>query len=461
MIYLDYQATTPLAPEAREAMLRWLDGPEGAGFANPHSAHRMGRQAAAAVEVARERVAELLPPGGRVIFTSGATEAINLAMRGTGGEGGIAVSSIEHAAVLDTARALGDCHALSVNREGLCLAEQDLPPRPRLVCVMQVNNEIGTVQPTREWYRAAKAANALYLCDAVQACGKLAVADADMIAISAHKFHGPKGIGALWVRDGVELGEVQTGGGQERGLRSGTLSPALCAGFGAAAQVAKERMEEDAAHVETLWQRARELFGGWTLNGSAEARWHGNLNIRRDGLDVARLMSECREVMFSAGSACASGSGRTSHVLRAIGLTLSPALCAGFGAAAQVAKERMEEDAAHVETLWQRARELFGGWTLNGSAEARWHGNLNIRRDGLDVARLMSECREVMFSAGSACASGSGRTSHVLRAIGLTEAEAKSSIRLGFGRYTTMEQLERGAALIRQAAEAQGLEVGL
>ena len=362
MIYLDYQATTPLAPEAREAMLRWLDGPEGAGFGNPHSAHRMGRQAAAAVEVARERVAELLPPGGRVIFTSGATEAINLAMRGTGGEGGIAVSSIEHAAVLDTARALGDCHALSVNREGLCLAEQDLPPRPRLVCVMQVNNEIGTVQPTREWYRAAKAANALYLCDAVQACGKLAVADADMIAISAHKFHGPKGIGALWVRDGVELGEVQTGGGQERGLRSGTLSPALCAGFGAAAQVAKERMEEDAAHVETLWQRARELFGGWTLNGSAEARWHGNLNIRRDGLDVARLMSECREVMFSAGSACASGSGRTSHVLRA---------------------------------------------------------------------------------------------------IGLTEAEAKSSIRLGFGRYTTMEQLERGAALIRQAAEAQGLEVGL
>ncbi|TNE53491.1 MAG: aminotransferase class V-fold PLP-dependent enzyme [Sphingomonadales bacterium] len=334
MIYLDYQATTPLAPEARDAMLRWLDGPDGTGFGNPHSAHRMGRMAAAAIEAARDKVAALFPSGGKVIFTGGATEAINLAIRGSGNGGTVAVSAIEHAAVLDTAKSLGTAHELSVDPDGLCTADQVLPQDTRLVAIMQVNNEIGTIQPTTDWHRRATESGALYLCDAVQAYGKTKVTGADMIAVSAHKFHGPKGVGALWVRDGVSLDEVQTGGGQEGGMRSGTLSPALIAGFGAAAGLAMERMEEDVAHVESLWHRARELFDGWTLNGSADARWHGNLNIRRDGLDVARLMSDCRNVMFSAGSACASGSGRTSHVLKAIGLSDAQAknsIRIGFG----------------------------------------------------------------------------------------------------------------------------------
>lgn len=321
MIYLDYQATTPLAPEARDAMLRWLDGPEGTGFGNPHSPHRMGRMAAAAIEAARDKIAALFPPGGKVIFTSGATEAINLAIRGSGAGASVSVSAIEHAAVLDTAEALGVKHVLNVSKDGQCNTAQDLPQDCRLVAVMQVNNEIGTIQPTIDWHRKAKEAGALFLIDAVQAYGKIAVTGADMIAVSAHKLHGPKGVGALWVRDGVQLEQQQTGGGQEAGLRSGTLSPALIAGFGAAAALASERMAEDAEHALGLWTRARELFDGWTLNGSAEARWHGNLNIRREGLDVARLMSDCRNVMFSAGSACASGSGRPSHVLRAIGLT--------------------------------------------------------------------------------------------------------------------------------------------
>lgn len=356
MIYLDYQATTPLAPEARDAMLRWLDGPDGTGFGNPHSPNRMGRMAAAAIEVAREKVAALFPPGGRVIFTSGATEAINLAIRGSGTGGSVSVSAIEHAAVLDTVQALGEAHILNVSKEGQCSTALDLPNDVRLVCVMQVNNEIGTIQPTVEWHRRAKELGALYLVDAVQAYGKIEVTGADLIAVSAHKLHGPKGVGALWVRDGVSLTEQQTGGGQEAGLRSGTLSPALIAGFGAAAALAEERMGEDAAHVEALWNRARELFADWTLNGSAEARWHGNLNIRRDGLDVARLMSDCRDVMFSAGSACASGSGRPSHVLKA---------------------------------------------------------------------------------------------------IGLSDREAKSSIRLGFGRYTTLDEIERAAQAINAAAKEQ------
>ncbi|MEM6475818.1 MAG: cysteine desulfurase family protein [Pseudomonadota bacterium] len=356
MTYLDYQATTPLAPEARDAMLRWLDGPDGTGFGNPHSPHRMGRQAAAAIDLARDRVAALFPPGGTVIFTGGATEALNLAIRGSSGTGAVAVSAIEHSAVGDTAKSAGAHHVLSVDSEGLCDPAQDLPEDVRMIAVMQVNNEIGTVQPAIDWHRRAKEAGALFLVDAVQAYGKMQVTHADMIAVSAHKLHGPKGIGALWVRDGVTLREVQTGGGQEAGLRSGTLSPALCAGFGAAAQLAGERMEQDAAHIEALWTRARDLFGDWTLNGSAEARWHGNLNIRREGLDVARLMSDCRKIMFSAGSACASGSGRTSHVLKA---------------------------------------------------------------------------------------------------IGLSDAEAKSSIRIGFGRYTTMEELELAAETINAAAHNQ------
>ncbi|MCJ2186086.1 cysteine desulfurase family protein [Novosphingobium beihaiensis] len=322
MIYLDYQATTPLAPEAREAMMPWLSGPESMGFANPHSAHRPGRAAAAAVEVAREQVAALLPPGGRVIFTSGATEAINLAMAGSGARR-FAVSAIEHAAVLDTARVLDPTvQVIPADAEGLVRPDTAITQGTGLVAVMQVNNEIGTVQPVGEWAERAHAAGALFLCDAVQGAGKLAPpGNADMIAVSSHKLYGPKGIGALWLRDGLEIKPLIHGGGQEQGLRSGTLSPALCAGFGAAAALAKTRMEADSALVEDLWQRARAILSRWTLNGSATQRWHGNLNLRLPGLDVARLMSDLRGLAFSAGSACASGSGRPSHVLRALGLS--------------------------------------------------------------------------------------------------------------------------------------------
>jgi cysteine desulfurase len=222
---------------------------------------------------------------------------------------------------------------------------------------MLVNNEIGTIQPIVEIAETVYSTGSLLLCDAVQAYGRIPIPEGpDMIAISAHKIHGPKGIGALWVRDGIKLEPLLHGGGQEQGLRSGTLSPVLCAGFGAAAQLAAERMDADAAHVETLWKLATDLFSDWTINGNTTRRYKGNLNIRLDNLDVARLMSECREVMFSAGSACASGSGRPSHVLRA---------------------------------------------------------------------------------------------------IGLSDAQAKSSIRLGWGRYTTLDEIERAAKIINAAVERQ------
>jgi cysteine desulfurase len=362
MIYLDYQATTPLAPEAREAMLRWLGGPESDTFGNPHSPHRMGRMAAAAVEAARENVAALMPTGGRVIFTSGATEALNMVLQASSGD--VLTFATEHAAVLDCRAAVERAgHSLEVlpvrsdGRADLAALAEAHPPH--WVCAMLVNNEIGTINPLAEIARWARGEGAPVLCDAVQAYGRIPLSDCvDAYAVSAHKIHGPKGIGALWVRDGISLDPLILGGGQEQGLRSGTLSPALVAGFGAAAGLASARMEEDAAHVAALWHRARELFDGWTLNGSADHRWPGNLNIRKDGLDVARLMSDCRQVMFSAGSACASGSGRPSHVLRA---------------------------------------------------------------------------------------------------IGLPDTQAKSSIRLGFGRYTTPADLESAAAMLNAAAKEQGL----
>jgi cysteine desulfurase len=323
MIYLDYQATTPLAPEAREAMLRWLDS-EGDSFANPSSTHKGGRAAAAAVEVARDRVAALLPKGGRVFFTSGATEALNWALL-RGAEtlpGGVAGLSIEHAASLQCLERL-NATILQVDSDGLALPPDDaLIPASGIVATMLVNNEVGTIQPVADFAAAAHAKNSLLLCDAVQGYGRVAVPEgADLIAISAHKIHGPKGIGALWIRDGVDLSPLMFGGAQEQGMRSGTVSPALCAGFGAAAALAAERFDADAAHVERLWSLALDMLPEWTINGATTPRYHGNLNVRREGVNGLRLMSDARDIAFSLGSACGSGSGKVSHVLRAMGIS--------------------------------------------------------------------------------------------------------------------------------------------
>jgi cysteine desulfurase len=208
-------------------------------------------------------------------------------------------------------------------------------PGGGLVAAMLVNNEIGVIQPIGALAELAHAAGALMLCDAVQGYGRMPVpAGCDLVAVSAHKLHGPKGIGGLWIRDGVTLAPLIHGGGQEAAGRSGTLSPALCAGFGAAARLMTERAAADAAHVDRLWAIATAALAGWDVNGSVTRRYRGNLNVRRDGLDVARLMSDCRDLAFSAGSACASGSGRSSHVLRALGMTEAQARSSirlGFG----------------------------------------------------------------------------------------------------------------------------------
>jgi cysteine desulfurase len=334
-IYLDYQATTPQAPEALAAMRPWLDDK----FANPHSSHKLGREAAAAVEVARAQILAALPDDdGKLFFTSGATEAANWALKGMSRRRIVALAT-EHACVLDTLEWLGargdDVEIVPVGAEGLVDLDRlraAVGDDTGLVAAMLVNNEIGVIQPVAEIARIAREGGALFFCDAVQGFGRVPIPPGacDMIALSAHKIHGPKGIGALWVRDGVMLEPLLHGGGQEGGLRSGTLSPALCAGFGAAAAL----LGSDGGHVECLWGIARETMRDWTLNGSEERRYHGNLNLRRDGVDAARLISEVREVAFSAGSACASGSGRPSHVLAALGLDRKAAASSirlGFG----------------------------------------------------------------------------------------------------------------------------------
>ena len=332
MIYLDYQATTPLAPEAAEAMRPWLDK-----FANPHAPSRWGREAAAAVEVARGQVeAAIGLEGGSLAFTGSATEALNWALKGTvensdGNRNRIVTAQTEHAAVLDTCAWLEgrgiEVTYLPVNLDGV-VDSRDLAAavdeRTLLVAIMQVNNEIGVLQDIGGLARTAHAKGALFLCDAVQAFGRMRIAEGpDLVAVSAHKIHGPKGIGALWMRAGAEPAPLIHGGGQERGLRSGTLSPALCAGFGAAAAVARQRMQDDERHVQRLYAKAAKIFaaGGWHVNGSTRQRYWGNLNIRRDGVDASRLLADLREIAFSLGSACASGSGRPSHVLRALGLS--------------------------------------------------------------------------------------------------------------------------------------------
>jgi cysteine desulfurase len=345
VIYLDYQATTPVAPEVAKAMQPWIEEQ----FANPHSPSRWGHEAAAAIEVARKQVEKAIGlKRGSVAFTGSATEAINWALKGTMEKAGkgrnrIITVATEHAAVLDTCEWLAgqgvDLTVLPVQRDGrldLELLARELDKRVLLVAVMMVNNEIGVTEPISAIADMAHKAGALMFCDAVQAFGRLEICNGpDLVAVSAHKIHGPKGIGALWMKEGKEPAPFIHGGGQEQGLRSGTLSPALCVGFGAAAKLADERCTRDYDHVQKLWKAAVHALGpGWTINGSTAHRYHGNLNIRREGVDAARLIADLRDIAFSLGSACASGSGRPSHVLRALGLDYRQSRSAirlGFG----------------------------------------------------------------------------------------------------------------------------------
>lgn len=339
MIDLDQQATTPLAPEALEAMLPFLREQH----ANPHSPHAAGRRARAALEAARAEIAGLcgVAPDW-VIFTSGATEANNLALKGVfgaGAAGGLVTFATEHSCVLEAARALKGAgvpvSVLPVLPDGMpdmgayaaALAEGEVA----LVSAMRVNNEVGSIWPIGQLAAVAHAHGALFHCDAAQAFGKIGcrveedLGGADLVSLSAHKAHGPKGIGALLARPGLDLAPLLDGGGQER-FRSGTQSPALAAGFGAAARLARARMADDMAHAAALQQRALERLRAagvrFEVNGPAPGtaeRIATNLSLRFPGVAAARLIAARRDLMISSGAACSSGAGRPSHVLPALG----------------------------------------------------------------------------------------------------------------------------------------------
>jgi cysteine desulfurase len=329
-VYLDYGATTPLDPLVAAAMAPWgVDH-----FGNPHSAHRWGYEAAAAVAVARDQIASLLGAAAETVqFTSGATESVNWALKGVLTAPGqtrrrIVTVATEHSCVLETARYLESLGAtltvLPVDEDGLVdldAATAAITDDVALVSVMAVNNEIGVIQPVAAIARAAHAAGAMMHCDAAQAFGKIAVdgLDADLVSLSGHKIYGPKGIGALYRRPGLALAPLLHGGGQEDG-RSGTLPTALCVGLGAAAAIAGERMTPDAAHVRALWERLlAALDFDLRINGTADTRWRGNLNFEVEGVEGNRLLPALRGIALSSGSACAAASGRPSHVLAALG----------------------------------------------------------------------------------------------------------------------------------------------
>jgi cysteine desulfurase len=338
-IYLDHNATTPVDPAVADRMAAVLRE----DFGNPSSLHHFGQQAKALVDAARTSVASLV--GGdpsEVVFTSGGTEGDNLAIRGVvealerTGRRHVVASAIEHEAVLNTVRALAkrgvETTLVPVSQSGV-VAVEDLQHALRddtaIVSIMQANNEIGTIQPIAELARAAHARGAIFHTDAVQSAGKIPIdaraLEVDLLSVSAHKFYGPKGAGALWIRRGVRLAPTMTGGKQERGRRAGTENLAGIVGMGVAADIARSKLGSEAARLEVLRDRLedgilREVTGT-AVNGVRRSRVANTTNISFDRVEAESLLIalDLEGIAVSTGSACSSGTLEPSHVLKAMG----------------------------------------------------------------------------------------------------------------------------------------------
>jgi cysteine desulfurase len=340
-VYLDNHATTPCDPRVVAAMLPWFSEK----FGNPHSlTHAYGREAEHAVEQARAQLADLIGADPReLVFTSGATEANNMAVKGAArfhrqfGKDGVVTLATEHKCVLESAKALERdgfrVTILPVGRDGLADLDalaRAIDDKTAIVSVMAAHNEIGVTQPIKEIAALAHAKGVLFHTDAAQAVGKIAldVSDlgVDLMSISGHKFYGPKGIGALYLRrrPRARIEPLFDGGGQERGMRSGTLPVPLIVGFGQTAALAKVEMAGEAQRLLAL--RARFLNGlrgkvpDLVLNGDAERRLPGNLNLSFPGLKAIDLIAACPGLALSTGSACTAAEVEPSYVLRALGL---------------------------------------------------------------------------------------------------------------------------------------------
>ena len=338
-IYLDHNATTPPAAEVVDAMATALREQ----FGNPSSVHHFGQVAKAALDDARSAVAALV--GGdpsEVVFTSGGTESDNFAIRGVAealeatGRRHLIATAIEHEAVLNTFRALArrgwKTTLLPVDQSGIVTIdalEQALTDETALVSIMHANNEIGTVQPIAQLARLARSRGAVFHTDAVQTAGKIPndvkALGIDLLSLSAHKFYGPKGAGALWIRRGVRLQTPMTGGKQERGRRAGTENVVGIIGLGVAAQQARAKMAAEGDRLAVLRDRLEEgvlaSVTGTAINGARSPRVPNTTNISFDRIEAESLLIalDLAGIAVSTGSACSSGTLEPSHVLKAMG----------------------------------------------------------------------------------------------------------------------------------------------
>ncbi|MBW8895093.1 MAG: cysteine desulfurase [Acidobacteria bacterium] len=339
-IYFDHNATTPVDPAVAETITRVMTGE----FGNASSVHHFGQRAKAIVDDARSSVATLI--GGEpseIVFTSGGTESDNFALRGVAealeptGRRHLIASSIEHEAVLVTLRALArrgwKTTVLPVGQTGIVdpqALRDAITDDTAIVSVMHANNEIGTVQPVAELARIAHERGALFHTDAVQSVGKVRVdvnvLGVDLLSLSAHKFNGPKGTGALWIKRGARVTAILTGGKHERNRRAGTENVPAIAGLGMAAQLAQKKLGGEAARLgalrDCLEQAILPSVPGTVINGAREPRVPNTTNISFDAVEAESLLIalDLEGVAVSTGSACSSGTLEPSHVLRAMGL---------------------------------------------------------------------------------------------------------------------------------------------
>jgi cysteine desulfurase len=388
-IYMDCHSTTPVDPRVLEAMLPYFTEQFGNAASKSHS---FGWKAEEAVEGAREEVARLIGATAReIVWTSGATEADNLAVKGVArfhaGKGRhLVTTAIEHKAVLDSMAAMAregfEVTVLPVSGEGIVDPEAvraALRPDTVLVSVMHANNEVGTVQPVEEIGRITREKGVLFHTDAVQSVGRIPFdvesSSADLVSLTAHKMYGPKGVGALYVRrrPRARLVAQIDGGGHERGYRSGTLNVPGIVGFGKAAALARDEMPAEAQRILALRERLqRAILAGLdrvVVNGSLEHRLPGNLNLSFEHVEGEALMIAMKDVAVSSGSACTSASLEPSYVLRAMGVTDDMAHASiRFGLGRFNTEEEVDHAARLVVEKARRLREMSPVWE---AAQAR------------------------------------------------------------------------------------------
>lgn len=386
LIYLDYQATTPCDPRVLDQMLPFLCEKYG----NPHSRnHPYGWEAEEAVEVARGRVADIIGANAKdIVFTSGATESNNLALKGVvdfyqDKKDHIITCVTEHKCVLDSCRHLEQkgikVTYLPVQKNGLINLEDlkaAITDKTLMVSIMAVNNEIGVIQPLKEIGKICRDHGVFFHTDAAQAVGKIPVdveeMNIDLLSISGHKMYAPMGIGALYVRrrPRVRIKAQMNGGGQERGMRSGTLSPALCVGLGAACVLAKEKMPRESERIQyytnVFYNKIMQELPQVYLNGDKDQRVPGSLNLSFAHVEGEGLMMAIKDLCVSSGSACTSASLEASYVLKALGVSEELAhtsLRIGFGRF--TTREDLDEAADQIIKAVQKLRDMSPLWEMS------------------------------------------------------------------------------------------------